>query len=190
MVGFERGAVVYDIDCRPKARLVPKPSTKLHQLHYVPGQETNILAASTEDGRILFFETEAQTAENVEAEDTSEGTKSKKVDIPATRLIAQLGGRSTGVNSRIKDFAILSGRSKQRHRRGGLAQPHHRHRKQRRNHTPMVSTRRRTCPGPGRSRERGDTSDRAFAGAVRHEQQDHVSQGFCHERAGGGREWC
>jgi protein MAK11 len=108
VVGFERGAVVYSIDCEVQGVVVPKPASKLHQMRYVPGLEGNVLAVSTEDGRILFFDTEI-ISEDVEDEADAKGTNGRrKESIPECKLIAQLGGRQLGVTSRIKDFTILS----------------------------------------------------------------------------------
>lgn len=111
VTGFERGACVYDLDCKPKSKILPSPLTKLHQMHYVPGQETNILAVSTEDGRILFYETDPAPAEKEAVEESADSVQGKNTDLLAARLVAQLGGRAAGVTSRIKDFAILPGRS-------------------------------------------------------------------------------
>ena len=41
----------------PKAIIRPSPPTKLHQMRVVPsGEEHSILAISTEDGRIIFYD--------------------------------------------------------------------------------------------------------------------------------------
>jgi protein MAK11 len=110
VVGFERGAVVFDVECNVKGVLVPRPQSKIHQMWYVPGLEANVLAVSTEDGRVLFFETEGAVVGGEQEE--AEGAKKKKEQtIPECRLIAQMGGRVLGVSSRIKDFTILSARS-------------------------------------------------------------------------------
>ena len=103
VVGFERGAVVFDIECKVRSVVVPRPSTKVHQMAYVREVEGNVLAVSTEDGRILFFDTAQASGQE------TNGTDSKgKEAIPHAKLIAQLGGRALGVSSRIKDFSILS----------------------------------------------------------------------------------
>ena len=60
----------------------------------------DVLAISTEDGRILFY----STARVSEPEATAPGSKP---DIPLCISIGQLGGSAENVTSRIKDFEIL-----------------------------------------------------------------------------------
>ncbi|KAI6899513.1 hypothetical protein KC331_g20863 [Hortaea werneckii] len=95
-VAFERGAAVFGIDSKPKAVVKPFPPTKLHQLRMVKLEERELLAASTEDGRVLFYRIDG---------DHSEGSDEK---LPACPCVAQLGGRGAGVSGRIKDFEIIS----------------------------------------------------------------------------------
>ncbi|KAI7341098.1 WD40 repeat-like protein [Hortaea werneckii] len=95
-VAFERGAAVFGIDSKPKAVVKPFPPTKLHQLRMVKLEEQELLAASTENGRILFYRIN---------EDHSEASEEK---LPACPCVAQLGGREAGVSGRIKDFEIIS----------------------------------------------------------------------------------
>lgn len=106
-IAFERGAVVYDIDCKPKAKIVPVPATKVHQMAYVPGSEENIVAISTEDGRILFYDTKGSEAESTTTNGEEKTTK-EKTTIPEASLVAQLGGRAVDITTRIKDFQILA----------------------------------------------------------------------------------
>lgn len=102
-VAFERGIVVFGIDSKPKAKIVPSPRTKIHQMHYLPGTgETNILVISTEDGRVLFYDTNSIAP--IESANTSE---KKDNDTPSSTLIAQLGGPATGLTGRVKDFEII-----------------------------------------------------------------------------------
>jgi protein MAK11 len=108
VVAFERGAVVYDIDCKPRAKIVPIPATKVHQLAYVPGSEENILAVSTEDGRILFYDTKGSEAEAANGVSTNGDKATKGKPIPDASLVAQLGGRAVDISTRIKDFEILA----------------------------------------------------------------------------------
>jgi len=94
---FDRGAVVFGMDSKPKCLVLPTPASKLHQLSYVSTgiskqAPMDLIAVSTEDGRILFF-----------SSDVSEPGS----DIPHARLVAQLGGKSAGSSNRIKDFEIL-----------------------------------------------------------------------------------
>jgi protein MAK11 len=109
VVAFERGCCVYDIDCEVKSRVVPSPPSKVHQLSYVPDTEGNVLAVSTEDGRILFFETEGQGKPG--DDQIEDNRKRKKAEIPHAKLLAQMGGRALGISGRIKDFTILSGKN-------------------------------------------------------------------------------
>ncbi|KAF2200813.1 WD40 repeat-like protein [Delitschia confertaspora ATCC 74209] len=115
-VGFERGVVVFGMDSKAKGKLVPVPRTKIQEVRYLPvqGEQKKILAVSTEDGRVLFYDTGAflpvseKEAEKGEKEEKKE--KKSKHDaeaIPACPLLAQLGGPAAGITSRIKDFEIL-----------------------------------------------------------------------------------
>lgn len=106
-VAFERGAAVFGIDSKPKAVVKPFPPTKLHQLRMVKLEEQELLAASTEDGRVLFYRIDA---------DYSEASEEK---LPACPCVAQLGGRAAGVSGRIKDFEIIS--AKDTHSRVAVA---------------------------------------------------------------------
>lgn len=79
--------------------------TKLHQLRYTEyladtGQKLEFLAVSTEDGRILFYNTEVDTA--------SMKTKAEpESHLQALEAIGQIGGLADGLTCRIKDFEIL-----------------------------------------------------------------------------------
>ncbi|KAK5461026.1 Protein mak11 [Exophiala xenobiotica] len=103
---FERGAVVFGEDSKPKCKVLPQPLTKLHQMCYLPlsddsGKEAMLLAVSTEDGRILFYDTGTGSGTPHPAS-TSDGV------IPEGTLQATVGGKSVGISTRIKDFEILS----------------------------------------------------------------------------------
>lgn len=99
VVGFERGAVLFGIDSRPKAIIKPSPPTKLHQLRMLrlggTGGQTEVLAASTEDGRVLFFD--------IDFTDVTEDVKK----LPTCTCLAQLGGHAEGISGRVKDFEAL-----------------------------------------------------------------------------------
>jgi protein MAK11 len=75
---------------------VPEKKTRIHQMYYVPGLEEDIIALSTEDGRILFYS-------------PTETTKisEPKPSVPAATFKGQLGGPELGLAGRIKDFMIL-----------------------------------------------------------------------------------
>ena len=99
VVGFERGAVVFGID-DSKAKAVVKADrpTKVQQMRFLPadsGLGGRTLAVSTEDGRVLFFDLSSLT-EDVET-----------ANLPQCPLVAQLGGRASGIAGRIKDFEVL-----------------------------------------------------------------------------------
>lgn len=74
-------------------------------MHYVTLSEddktiNDILAVSTEDGRVLFYSTNGFSQSGCSESDS-------KPDIPLCTSIGQLGGAAEGVTSRIKDFEIL-----------------------------------------------------------------------------------
>lgn len=126
VVGFEKGAVVFgmvyyyrtpehrktssraDLSCqdsKPRCRILPSPMAKIHQLRYIelPTKSEPImefLAVSTEDGRIVFFSTK-----NEDANETTEA--GSKPHLPTPGAVGQLGGKSDGMSGRIKDFEIL-----------------------------------------------------------------------------------
>lgn len=60
----------------------------------------DILAVSTEDGRILFYD----TTDVIESHITNPASKS---EIPTSKAICQLGGAAEGLTGRVKDFEIL-----------------------------------------------------------------------------------
>jgi protein MAK11 len=101
-VAFERGIIVFGIDSKPKARIVPTPRTKIHQMHYLPSPSgPNTLLVSTEDGRILCYDTSSTTPT------PPTDPESKTEEMPSSKLVAQLGGPAAGITGRIKDFAVL-----------------------------------------------------------------------------------
>jgi protein MAK11 len=104
-VGFERGILVFGMDSKPKCKVVPEPRTKIHELCYVElrdEEDVQVLAVSTEDGRMLFYST--RPADLVKAP-SAEG---KEAPLASAKLIAQLGGKDVGLSGRIKDFSILN----------------------------------------------------------------------------------
>lgn len=102
-VAFERGVVVFSIDSVPKAKIIPTPRTKIHQMHYLQSEShPNTLLVSTEDGRVMLYDTSDTIVSTEDAEKSQ-----KKDDIPSSKLIAQIGGPGTGISGRIKDFEIL-----------------------------------------------------------------------------------
>jgi protein MAK11 len=120
-VAFDKGAIIYGMDSKPKCKVVPQPRnegqkwTKIHQLCYVSvGEEedTQMLALSTEDGRILFYSTRAEDLESAPAEN------GKEAILKSAKLVAILDGsiaeekdrdaKTAGTPTRIKDFAVLN----------------------------------------------------------------------------------
>ncbi|KMK54501.1 60S ribosome biogenesis protein Mak11 [Aspergillus fumigatus Z5] len=102
-VAFEWGAVVFGIDSTPVCRVLPSPRSKVHQMRYVavdPSVEAGeeLLAVSTEDGRIIFYSTKRLQ----KASDDDESP------IPHAEAVAELGGRAAGFPGRVKDFEILN----------------------------------------------------------------------------------
>ena len=108
-VAFERGVVVFGEDSRARCKVLPAPLTKMHQVGFVSvpeevgKEERDVLAVSTEDGRIVFYDT---TSENVSS--ATNGAQAKEIEgILDAKVIAQLGGTAAGLSGRIKDFEIL-----------------------------------------------------------------------------------
>jgi protein MAK11 len=118
-VGFERGALVFGMDSKPRCKVVAEPRTKIHQMAYLQvGEEEDgqVLAVSTEDGRIIFYSTRSSDLS------TGETVTGKEAPLPAAKLLAQVGGKAVTVKStadgdkkaadvplttRIKDFKCL-----------------------------------------------------------------------------------
>ncbi|KAI9681662.1 MAG: hypothetical protein M1829_000861 [Trizodia sp. TS-e1964] len=106
-VALERGAVVFGMDSQPKCRITPFPSTKIHQICYlnIPNasvdDDPNILALSTEDGRIMLYSTSLFEPPKHEQE-------GKEDSLCAARHLGQIGGAQVGHTRRIKDFQVLS----------------------------------------------------------------------------------
>lgn len=123
-VGFERGVIVFGLDCAVRGVVAVK-GTKVCQIRYLPdgaeegedaeGDEEResrpgVLAVSTEDGRVLFYDTNPAngTAINTTTS-TSPAIKKGKPDSPPPpqlRLLAQIGTPTRG--SRVKDFEIFA----------------------------------------------------------------------------------
>jgi protein MAK11 len=105
-VAFERGVVVFGEDSRPNCKALPKPLTKVHQIRFftvvdADGEE-DILVVSTEDGRIVLYETRKIREAGTDVSDAECST-----GIPEARVIGQLGGKAAGLSGRIKDFEVL-----------------------------------------------------------------------------------
>ncbi|KAI5857602.1 WD40-repeat-containing domain protein [Tricharina praecox] len=94
-VAFDRGVIVFGMDSKPRVRIETSGKSKIHMMRFVQvpkgllGQETEeVLALSTEDGRMLFYSTTAE-----------------ELDSPI--LLGTLGGRSMGMPGRVKDFIVM-----------------------------------------------------------------------------------
>ncbi|KAK4639762.1 Protein mak11 [Podospora bellae-mahoneyi] len=101
-LAFDRDVVVFGMDCRPRCRVMGGINrTKVHVIKYVRlGDEEEdgaLLAVSTEDGRVLFFDT---------AEENCQSATEGKT-LATARLVGQLGGKEAGVTGRVKDFVVL-----------------------------------------------------------------------------------
>jgi protein MAK11 len=111
-VAFETGVVVFGEDSKPMCKILPAPLTKLHQISFIrlpdeseegsDGKE--LLAVSTEDGRIVFCDTQVPSTS---AEPNGTSTTTSAETISDAKVLGHLGGKSAGVPSRIKDFQIL-----------------------------------------------------------------------------------
>lgn len=84
----------------PKATIRPSPTTKIHQMHFLPATHVSegqsILAISTEDGRVMLYDIKKTTA--------VEGSKDT---FASCQAVAQIGGVASGFIGRIKDFEVL-----------------------------------------------------------------------------------
>lgn len=102
-VGFDKGALVFGMDCKPKCKVAPiswseaetrsktEPRLKIHQLSYFKLDEetdTQVLVMSAEDGRILFYST---ADSDLTVASLADG---KEPLLPSAKLIAQLGGKN------------------------------------------------------------------------------------------------
>jgi protein MAK11 len=102
-VGFERGVVVFGLDCEVRGA-IKVDGSKVCQVRLVPGQ--GVLAVSTEDGRVLVYDTNVKNA--VKGEVLKEGKKFGKDAAPPPpmcKMLGQVGTSSRG--SRVKDFEIF-----------------------------------------------------------------------------------
>ena len=80
---------------------MPNPATKIHQIHYTELHKSNditteLIAVSTEDGRVLIYPTNVS--------DTKHHHLGPKGSVPTLKPIGQVWG---DIKGRIKDFDIL-----------------------------------------------------------------------------------
>jgi len=118
VIAFERAAVVFGMDCTARAIVKPKPETKVHELKFLPlrkGKSGYVLALSTEDGRLTFFDVEthvkSSTDGNDDADDADEENDDDDEDddemLPVCPCIGQIASTGMGTSNRIKDFEVL-----------------------------------------------------------------------------------
>ncbi|KAL8764876.1 MAG: hypothetical protein Q9209_007839 [Squamulea sp. 1 TL-2023] len=101
VVSFEKAVAVFGLDSKPKGVIKTSPVSKIHQVHFVDlevddSTSANTLAASTEDGRIIFFSTGPDQAPDPPHQ------------IPVCPAIGQIGGGGERSGNRIKDFEFLT----------------------------------------------------------------------------------
>jgi len=108
VVGFERGAVVFALDCTVKGIARPSdPPTKVCQAKFLPkescpGMKGNVLALATEDGRIVFFDSGSTVGKDARGD----AHDAKKESVERCRVLGSMGEITKG--NRIKDFEVLS----------------------------------------------------------------------------------
>ena len=90
---------------------MPEPSTKLHQIHFIrcstnKDDYIELLAVSTEDGRVLFYST-------VGEDSALHASASEKASVPSRcQSVCVLGEDKPMLGRRIKDFECLQADSK------------------------------------------------------------------------------
>lgn len=108
-VGFERGVVVFGLDCAVRGA-VKVEGSKVCQVRFCPVEErkAGVLAVSTEDGRVLFYDTDAKSAVVLDEKEGSGEKKGKDAGPPPPmcRMLGQVG--TSGKSSRVKDFEIFA----------------------------------------------------------------------------------
>jgi protein MAK11 len=96
VVAFERGCAVFGEDSKARCRVLPTPPSKIHQLWWGSLGEKEVIAISTEDGRVVFFD--PATTQDAPVDDNN---------LLLAKAIWQIGGRAAGIISRVKDFEAL-----------------------------------------------------------------------------------
>ncbi|TLD32694.1 hypothetical protein PspLS_00532 [Pyricularia sp. CBS 133598] len=129
-VGFDREVLVYGMDGTPKCRVMGSLRTKIHRVQYLQwnsnkdsgkdskkDDDVSFLAVSTEDGRICFFSTKSEDLQQPKDGEGKDGAK-KTDHLSTAKPLGSVGGKDSGVTSRIKDFVVLPGseEAQQKHR--------------------------------------------------------------------------
>ena len=120
-ITFEKGVIIFGLvsfapdlnfttdftvqDARPKGIITTVPQSKIHQCHYInhvfnEQTRSNILAVSTEDGRIVFFCTSQPLRQTAESSDEIH-------PLPRCQPIGEISGEGSGLRNRVKDFEVL-----------------------------------------------------------------------------------
>lgn len=107
-VAFEKGVLIYGIDCQIRGTISLGARGRVCQIRYLPASGNDeepydvisTLAVSTEDGRVLFYDTSKQCTPSSASE--QDGNAS-----PSCTLLAQIVVSQRGSGSRIKDFRVL-----------------------------------------------------------------------------------
>lgn len=111
-VAFERGVAIYGLDLVVRGIIKPaSPQSKICEIRYLTrrGEQGNVLAISTEDGRVIFFGTDEASLDTATAAAGANATNGNDSAPPFFKPLAHLGPLPVaGARaSRIKDFAVL-----------------------------------------------------------------------------------
>ncbi|GAM89184.1 hypothetical protein ANO11243_072210 [Dothideomycetidae sp. 11243] len=103
VVLFEWGAVVYDMGSEPVSVIRSLPATKLHHARFVPthDKDVHILAVSTENGRVMFFDLDRHR------DTAASGEPDAEKKLPMCECVAQIESATLSSAGRIKDFELF-----------------------------------------------------------------------------------
>jgi len=106
-VAFERGVAVYGLDLEVRGIAKPSPQSKICEVRYLTrhGEQGNVLAVSTEDGRVLFYGTDLASLEPVDTGAAAVDSSTPQVFRPLAHLGPLPAAGTRG--SRIKDFIVI-----------------------------------------------------------------------------------
>ncbi|KAF2730586.1 WD40 repeat-like protein [Polyplosphaeria fusca] len=104
-VAWERGVLVFGLDCRARGCVVLRPRAKVHRVAYLESRvHGGTVVVGTEDGRVAFYDTGTYA---LQPDDAAEKKEEEEDEIPHCTLLAQIGGPAKGISGRVKDFEIL-----------------------------------------------------------------------------------